>query len=122
MSIATGFRSYVLDQLSQIAPVTTRSMFGGLTFFQDGRAFALIAEDRLYFKVDATNRVDFEAKGMGPFLPFGDPEKPMAYYELPEEALEDLDELKIWVEKALAVAIRAAKTRKPRPKKERQPQ
>jgi DNA transformation protein len=118
MSVSSGFRTYVLDQLSQITPVTTRPMFGGLTFFHEGRAFALIAEERLYFKVDETNRSDFEAKGMGPFLPFGDPEKPMGYYELPEDALEDLDELRPWVSKALEVAARAAKPRKPRVRKE----
>lgn len=119
MSTLTGFRSYVLDQLSQVAPVTTRPMFGGLTFFHEGRAFALIAEERLYFKVDDGNRGDFEAKGTGPFLPFGDPAKPMAYYELPEEILEDLDDLNIWMGKALQVAARAAKPRKPRPRKEK---
>ena len=119
MSVSTGFRTYVLDQLNHIVPVSTRPMFGGLTFFHEGRAFALIAEDRLYFKVDATNRPDFEARGMGSFLPFGDPEKPMAYCELPEEILEDPDELAPWVQKALQVAARAAKHRKPRPKKEK---
>jgi DNA transformation protein len=119
MSVSTGFRAFVLDQLSQVAPVTTRPMFGGLTFFHEGRAFALIAEERLYFKVDDSNRSDFEAKGMGPFLPFGDPEKPMAYYELPEEALEDLDELGLWMSKSLQVAARAAKAKKPRAKKEK---
>ena len=119
MAVSTGFRTYVLDQLSRVAPVTTRPMFGGLTFFHQGRAFALIAEERLYFKVDATNRGDFEARGMGPFLPSGDPEKPMGYYELPEDILEDLDELKGWMERALLVAAKAAKPRKPRPKKEK---
>jgi len=118
MSVTSGFRAFVLDQLNQVAPVTTRPMFGGLTFFHEGRAFALIAGDRLYFKVDDTNRATFEARGMGPFLPFGDPEKPMAYYELPEEILEDLDELKPWMETSLQVAARA-KARKPRVKKEK---
>ena len=33
MTVSTGFRTYVLDQLSQVGPVTTRPMFGGLTFF-----------------------------------------------------------------------------------------
>jgi len=119
MTVSSSFRHYVLDQLSQVAPVTTRPMFGGLTFFHEGRAFALIAEERLYFKVDDTNRGDFEAEGMGPFLPFGDPEKPMAYWELPERVLEDLDELGVWMGRSLQVAARAAKARKPRAKKEK---
>ncbi|MCE1229665.1 MAG: TfoX/Sxy family protein [Firmicutes bacterium] len=112
MAVSPGFRAYVLDQLQQVSVVTTRPMFGGLTFFHEGRAFALIAQDRLYFKVDDSNREDFLAQGMGPFLPFGDPEKPMAYFEVPESVLEDLDELRPWVHKAQTVAARHAKPRR----------
>lgn len=116
MPVSASTRAFVLDQLQQVGPVTTRNMFGGLCIFHEGRAFALIAEDRLYFKVDETNRPDFEARGMGPFLPFGDATKPMAYYELPEDVLEDVDELTPWVRKAQEVAARAA-ARKPRKRK-----
>jgi DNA transformation protein len=115
MAVTPSYRAFVLDQLGQVGPVTTRSMFGGVTFFIDGMAFALAAEDRLYFKVDDGNRGDFEAQEMGPFLPFGDPAKPMQYYELPEEVLEDPEQLAIWVRKALAVAGRAASKTRPRP-------
>jgi len=93
--------------MGQIRPVTIRPMFGGLTFFADGRAFALVADEVLYFKVDDGNRPDFEAAGKGPFLPFGDPAKPMQYYELPEEVLEDPELLAVWMAKAIAVAVKA---------------
>jgi DNA transformation protein len=107
MAVSASFRAYLLEQLGQIRPVTTRPMFGGMTFFAEGRAFALVAEETLYFKVDDTNRPDFVAAGMGPFLPFGDPDKPMQYYQLPEEVLEDTEELAVWMAKAIAVAARA---------------
>jgi DNA transformation protein len=90
-------------------------MFGGLCFFAEGRAFALVAEDTLYFKVDDSNRPDFEAEGMGPFLPFGDPAKPMQYYQLPEEVLEDPDLLRVWMAKAIAVAAKTKAKVKPKP-------
>jgi len=109
MAVSPSFRDFVKEQLSAILAVTTRPMFGGLTFFHEGLAFALIDEDRLYFKTDATNRGDFEAAGMGPFLPFGDPAKPMAYFELPLDLLEDSEALEPWVRKAVAVAARKAK-------------
>lgn len=115
MALNPSFRAFVQERLGSVLPVSTRPMFGGLTFFAAGLAFALIAEDRLYFKVDDSNRPDFEAAGMGPFLPFGDPAKPMAYYELPAEVLEDDDLLPGWVRKAVTVA-RSAATRKPRRK------
>jgi len=79
-------------------------MFGGVGIYSQGLFFALIANDVLYLKVDDLNRADFEAAGKGPFHPVG--EKPMGYYELPGELLEDPEELRPWVMKALEVARR----------------
>ncbi len=123
MAVSVSFRTYLLEQLGQIRPITTRPMFGGLTFFAEGRAFALADDGVIYFKVDDSNRPDFVAAGKGPFLPFGDPDKPMQYYELPEEVLEDPEVLAQWMTKAIAVAMKAkpkAKSNtKPKPAKER---
>lgn len=106
MAVSVSFRTYLLEQLGQVRPVTTRPMFGGLTFFAEGRAFALADDGVIYFKVDDSNRPDFEAAGMGPFLPFGDPARPMQYYELPTEVLEDPEALAGWMAKAIAVAMK----------------
>jgi DNA transformation protein len=116
MAVSVSFRTYALEQLGHVRPVTTRPMFGAVTFFTEGRAFALADDDVLYFKVDDSNRPDFEAVGMGPFLPWGDPAKPMQYYEVPSEVLEDLDELPRWMEKAIAVAAKAKSKPGGRPK------
>lgn len=116
MAVSVSFRTYLLEQMGQIRPVTTRPMFGGLTFFAEGRAFALADDDVLYFKVDDSNRPDFVAAGMGPFLPFGDPAKPMQYYEVPADVLEDSEQLGAWMAKAIAVAARAKAKAKPKPK------
>jgi len=51
--------------------------------------FALIADDTLYFKVDASTRPEFEARGMGPLRPFGDAGGTMQCYQVPEDVLED---------------------------------
>jgi len=117
MAVSVSFRTYLLEQLGQIRPITTRPMFGGLTFFAEGRAFALADDGVIYFKVDDSNRTDFVAAGKGPFLPFGDPDKPMQYYELPEEVLEDPDALAQWMAKAIAVAMKA----KPKAKSKAKP-
>ena len=117
MAVSASFRAYLLEQLGAIRPVTSRPMFGGLAIFAEGRTFALVADEVLYFKVDDSNRPDFEAAGRGPFLPFGDPGKPMQYSELPEEVLEDPDLLSAWMVKAIAVAARA----KPKPKRKPRP-
>lgn len=113
MAVSVSFRTYLLAQIGAVRPVTTRPMFGGLTFFAEGRAFALADDGVVYFKVDDSNRADFEAAGMGPFLPFGDPARPMQYYEVPAEVLEDGELLAVWMGRAIAVAAKA----KPRAKR-----
>jgi DNA transformation protein len=81
-------------------------MFGGLGLYFDGLFFALAADNVLYFKVDETNRDDYEKFGMEPFRPFEGKNATMNYYEVPPDILEDDAELKRWAEKAFEVAVR----------------
>jgi DNA transformation protein len=120
MAVNSSFRSFVLDQLSRVVSgVRSRSMFGGVGIYGRDVFFALIAGDTLYLKVDDTNRADFEARGLGPFRPFGEDGEVMQYYALDESILEDLDELRRWCEKAIAVAASKKATGTTRPKKRR---
>ena len=110
--VSPDFRDYALEQIRRAIPaaITHRAMFGGVGVYADGVFFALMAEDLLYLKVDDRTRADFEARGMGPFLPYDDPDRPMrGYYQLPGEVLEDPSELAPWLEKAVDVARRAKK-------------
>jgi len=115
MAFSKGYRDFVVEQLGRIAPVTAKSMFGGVGLYAQGLFFALIAEDRLYFKVDDTTRPDFERLGMEPFRPFGE-ENAMGYYEVPGDVLEDVAQLEPWMRKAVAVA---AKTTQGKPRRSR---
>lgn len=105
MPVTPDYRDYVLEQLGHVASITSRSMFGGVGIYADGLFFALIDDDTVYLKVDDGNRDDFLAAGSEPFMPMGS--TPMGYYSLPEEVLEDEDELRLWANKAIAVAGRA---------------
>ncbi len=109
MSVSKSYREFVLEQLGTVAPVSARSMFGGVGVYSEGLFFGLMDDDRLYFKVDDSNRGDFAAKGMEAFHPFGD-ERAMGYFEVPEDILEDSEVLDRWMRKALKVA--ATKVRK----------
>jgi DNA transformation protein len=105
MAVTPTFRVFVLEQLGRVLPrVTGRSMFGGIGIYAGDVFFALIAQDTLYFKVDDATRREYEALGLEPFRPYGKDTKPMQYYQVPEDVLEDPDALRPWVEKALAVA------------------
>ncbi len=112
MAVSESYRTFVLEQLERVAPVTARRMFGGVGIYARGLFFALIAEDRLYFKVDDTTRPEFERLGMEPFRPYGE-DSAMGYYEVPADLLEDAIQLAPWVEKAIGVAAKAS-TRKPK--------
>ena len=107
MPVSPSYRTFVLEQLGRVAPgIRARSMFGGVGIYSDALFFALMDDDTLYFKVDDTNRPDFEAAGMGPFRPFGPDGEVMQYYQVPEELLEDVETLELWVGKAVEVARR----------------
>ena len=106
MAVTPSYRSFVIEQLEQVATITARNMFGGVGLYGEGYFFALIADDRFYLKVDDSNRPDFEAAGMEPFRPYRDG-RAMQYYEVPIEVLEDADALQGWVAKAIAVARHA---------------
>jgi DNA transformation protein len=109
MAVSKNFVAYVLEQLAQIANVTSRRMFGGVGLYADGLFFGLISEDTLYLKVDDSNRSDYEQRGSKPFCPFPDKsEFSMSYFDLPAEVLEDAEELTRWARKSVMVASAAA--------------
>lgn len=110
MTVNPSYREFVLDQLGRVAPgIRGRGMFGGVGIYSGDLFFALIGDGTLYLKVDDSNRPDFVAAGMGPFLPFGEGGEVMQYYELPADVLDEPERLRPWVEKAISVA-RAKRT------------
>ncbi len=86
-------------------------MFGGVGIYAGDLFFALIDDDTLYFKVDDSNRADYEARGRRPFRPYGDGGEVMQYYDVPEDLLDDPESLRSWAEKAIDVARRAKRKR-----------
>ncbi len=114
MSVSPSFRAFVLEQLERVVPdIRARSMFGGVGLYAGDLFFAVVDDDTIYFKVDDTNRGMFERQGMEPFQPGGPGGEVMQYYQVPEAVLEDVDELRVWIESAVAVA----RSRKKRPHK-----
>ena len=114
MPVSPSFKTIILEQLGRtVRDIRARNMFGGVGIYGGELFFALIDNDTLYFKVDESNRPDFEARGMGPFQPYGPEGETMGYYRVPEDLLEDPEVLGQWAEKAINVA-RRAKGRSPR--------
>jgi DNA transformation protein and related proteins len=115
MSVSTGYRTYIVDQLAALAALSTRRMFGGLGLYSGESFFALIDDDVLFFKVDDVNREDYVSRGMQAFMPFpGQPS--LGYFQVPAEVIEEAEELTRWARRSVEVAQRAA-LRKPQKRK-----
>ncbi len=111
------FPARITRLLLPLGPVRARSMFGGGGIFLDDLMFALIAWNRLYFKVDDETKPGFAAAGGEPFVYQGK-QRPveMSYWALPDETLDDPEALIEWAELALQAA-RRARTKKARKRK-----
>jgi DNA transformation protein len=99
------YLEYVLEQLGGLRGLASRRMFGGAGLYQEEQFFALVFDDTLYFKVNDTNRGDYEARGMNRFRPYKDkPHLSFTYYEVPAEVLEDREELVAWARRSVEAA------------------
>ena len=106
MAADPAFRDQVVDMLSPIGAIDSRSMFGGYGIFAEGDMFALISGSALFFKVDDSNRSHYEAAGSAQH-------KPMPYYRVPGEVLDNQPRLLEWARTSIAVA-KATPTKKKR--------
>jgi DNA transformation protein len=103
------FISYLVDIMQSIGPVSAKAMFGGYGFFLDGLMFGLVADGVLYLKADKETENDFKAKELEQFTYYKKgKEFKMSYYQAPDEALEDGEEMHSWAAKAYETALRAA--------------
>jgi DNA transformation protein and related proteins len=110
MPVSANFLSYVIDQLRGLGAVRTRRMFGGIGVYCDDLFFGLIDDDVVYFKVADSNRADYTSRGSKAFRPIADDPNAvsMSYFNVPEEVLEDSDEVRRWARRSVSIAAAAA--------------
>jgi DNA transformation protein and related proteins len=107
MPVSPAYLQYVIDQFAPFAKIATRRMFSGIGLYWDEAFIGLIDDDVLFLKVDDSNRDEYIARGCRAFQPTPDLTS-MNYYQLPEDVLEDSDELKHWARKSHAIAAQQA--------------
>ncbi len=105
MAADAGYLSHVMELLTPLGGVNSRSMFGGYGIFHDGDMFALIAGSTLYFKVGDSSIASYEAADSNRF-------QSMPYYEVPADIIEDTDRFQEWA--GISIAIGHATARKKR--------
>lgn len=101
------FITRLIGLLSPLGGVTCKPMFGGYGIFHEGSMFALVKGTGLFFKVDDSNRSDYEEAGSKQY-------KPMPYFQVPANILADTSKLQEWAR----VSVRIAHA-PPSPKKKR---
>jgi DNA transformation protein len=106
--VANEFVAYILEQLFPLGSVRAKRMFGGYGVYLEEVFFAIIVDDTLYLKADDGNRGYFEALDLRPFrYQSKGKELTMSYYPLPDEALEDREEMLVWARRSIEAALRA---------------
>lgn len=96
------------DMFEGLGPVTIRRMFGGKGIYHQGHILALEVDGEILLKADAKSADAFTAAGSRQWVYEGK-SKPakMPYWSIPDEALDDPDEMKKWVMLAWEAALRA---------------
>ena len=104
MAVSDSYLAFVLEQLEGLRAIVTKRMFGGVGIYSDGKFFAVIDNDTLFFKVDETLAQRYRDKGMPPFAPIPGAKPMMGYYQVPPDVLEDAETLARWASESLAIA------------------
>lgn len=105
MATNKDYLAYILEQLKGMGIVDSKPMFGGTGLFFEGRMFGMIAHDKFRLKVGPENQSQFESVGMEPFhIKKG--AKPLPYWEVPVEVLEDQEELASWALQSYTLAVK----------------
>ncbi len=100
--------AYLLELMHAVGAVHARPMFGGHGIFLDKLMFALVSDGILYLKADDDTRAAFKEKDLDAFsyIKRGKAFK-LGYFQAPEEALEDPQEMTVWANQAYTVAFKA---------------
>lgn len=100
---------YLRELLAPLGTIRVRRMFGGWGLYCDEQFFAIVADHRLYLKVDARSEPAFRAAGCAPFV-YSSRGKalPMSYWSLPDEAFDSAEAMQPWAERGYAAARRQA--------------
>jgi len=111
MPVSRQIEEYLVGQLGFAGTVRSRRMFGGVGLYLDDVFCGIIGADseRLYLKVDDSNRPDYEREAMEPFQT---PKGTMSYYTVPMSIVEDPELLRVWVLKARVAATKPKPARK----------
>ena len=91
-----------------LGPVSIRRMFGGKGIYHNGLIVAIEIYGDVLLKADSMTAPRFEASGARQWVYKSKKGKPVAmpYWSIPDEALDDPDEMRKWLQLAYEAAMR----------------
>ncbi|MGH8621139.1 MAG: TfoX/Sxy family protein [Burkholderiales bacterium] len=96
--------------MAPVGKVRARAMFGGFGIYQEDIMFAIVVDDRLYFKADGATYKKFTARNPSQFTYVARGKIiTMQYFEAPPEVFEAPVAMRIWAQQSIAAALRARK-------------
>lgn len=113
MARQSEFIEFVLELLTPLGGVRARAMFGGHGIYRGELMFAIIVDDRMYFKADADTRKTFTKLGLAPFTYVARGKtQTLQYYEAPPEVFEEPEAMLKWARQAIDTALKARRAKK----------
>ena len=109
MSASTEFVHFVRDLLAPLGPLSDGKFFGGHAMKHQGRQFAMVMGNTLYFRVSDATRPDFEKRGSKAFS-YSTKTKVVQvrkYFSAPEELFDDPQQMLAWARRAVDAAAEA---------------
>jgi DNA transformation protein and related proteins len=107
MTVSNHFILHAVESLAGVAAISYRRIFNGYGVYHDGVQFAIVVNDHLYFRADDLSRDLYLAKKMSAFQPRTLEAVESSFFQLPDEVLNNPDELMFWMRIAVEAAQNA---------------
>jgi len=116
MAYDPDFGDWVREHFAGLGPIEIKRMFGAGAVYANGMIFALLDDGIVWLKADETNAPLLVQAGARQFTyPTKDGQTmSMAYWSLPEAAMDNPDEAVAWARLSIEVTLRKAKAKRPR--------
>ena len=116
MAYDRAFGDWVREHFAALGPLEIKPMFGAASVYANGLIWALLDDGVVWLKADDENAPALIAAGARRFTYAAKDGRTMemAYWSLPEPAVDDAEEAVRWARSSIAAAARKDAKKKPR--------
>jgi DNA transformation protein len=107
MPLSPGFIEFAEELIAGFGPVEVKKMFGGASLSRGGVGFAILDDDTIFIRADAVFGAELKKQGSKAWsYSIGKDGKPreIAYWSLPDTALDDPDEASALAKRSHAIS------------------